>query len=227
MQIIFAILLVIVFSVGCFSKNARVQDPTELRTYVESAHGARAQTKSPEGSLWISNGYHSDIFRDRKARHINDVVTIVVSETTAAVASADAKSSRETSMSAGFDNLFGAEKGIKELPTMVSGNAGAGFEGKGTTTRATTLETTLTARVVDVLPNGYLVVEGIREIRVNNENQTIYLSGVVRPEDITPGNAVPSSAVAQMTVRVQGKGVVSQSTKPGWLYKILTGILPF
>jgi flagellar L-ring protein precursor FlgH len=154
-------------------------------------------------------------------------VTIIVRETTEAVASADASNSRETSVSAGFDNLFGAEKAIKELPTMVNGKGSSSFEGKGSTSRATTLQTTLTARVIDVLPNGYLVVEGMREIRVNNENQMVYLKGVVRPEDVGPNNAVVSSAIAQMSVRVQGKGVVSQSTNPGWLYRILTGILPF
>jgi flagellar L-ring protein precursor FlgH len=89
------------------------------------------------------------------------------------------------------------------------------------------LQTSLTARVIDVLPNGYLVVEGMREIRVNNENQGVYLTGVVRPADISPGNVVLSSAVAQMTVRVQGRGVVSQPIMPGWLYKILNNILPF
>jgi flagellar L-ring protein precursor FlgH len=71
------------------------------------------------------------------------------------------------------------------------------------------------------------VVEGKREIHVNNENQSIYLTGIVRPEDISSGNVVASSAIAQMSVRLQGKGVVSQPIKPGWLYKILNNILPF
>ena len=110
---------------------------------------------------------------------------------------------------------------------MIDGKVNNTFEGKGSTTRATTLQTTLAARIVDVMSNGNLLVEGVREIRVNNENQTVYLSGVVRPEDISWGNIVPSSRVAQMTVRVVGRGVVSQPLKPGWLYKIINGILPF
>jgi flagellar L-ring protein precursor FlgH len=72
-----------------------------------------------------------------------------------------------------------------------------------------------------------LVVEGKREIRVNNENQSVVLLGIVRPNDINKSNMVPSSAIAQMSVHVQGRGTVSQPIKPGWLYKILTGILPF
>lgn len=218
---------IVLLSSGCAAGGARVNDPTDLRDYVATAKQAQTATGAGTGSLWTNNGQSSNLFRDMKARYVNDVVTILVSESTQAAASADASSSRSTSANAGFDNLFGAEKLMKEIPTMVSGSSASGFDGKGSTTRATTLETTLTARVTDVLPNGYLVVEGKREIRVNNENQSVFLSGVVRPNDISKSNVVLSSAVAQMSVRVQGKGTVSQPIKPGWLYKILTGVMPF
>jgi flagellar L-ring protein FlgH len=222
-----ALTLAALVSAGCSPAKARVNDPTNLRGYIESANSAKAESEKNEGSLWAGNGYRSNLFRDSKARYVNDVVTIRVSETTQAVATADAKNSRASSSSAGFDNLFGLEKAIQELPAMISGKSDSNFEGTGSTSRATTLETSLTARVINVLPNGYLVVEGMREIRVNNENQSVYLTGVVRPEDVNANNMVLSSAVAQMSVRVQGKGMVSQPIKPGWLFKILNGILPF
>jgi flagellar L-ring protein FlgH len=221
------LILLAPISAGCGPTKARVNDPTDLRAYIDSANKAKAESGKGEGSLWTSNGYRSNLFRDSKARNVDDVVTIRVSETTQAVATADAKNSRATKATAGFDNLFGLEKAIKEVPSMVSGKSDSSFEGAGSTSRETTLQTSLTARVIDVLPNGYLVVEGMREIHVNNENQSIYLTGVVRPDDISSSNIVLSSAVAQMTVRVQGKGVVSQPIKPGWLFKILNGILPF
>jgi flagellar L-ring protein FlgH len=220
-------LFLIVFLSACHPKDAQVADPTKLGAYASEAKGKAAKTPAAEGSLWASRSGRSDLFRDFKARDINDVLTIRVIETTQAVASADASNSKNTQVTAGFDNFFGLEKSINELPTIVSGKGSGTYEGKGATTRATTLQTTLTARVVDVLPNGYLVVEGMREVRINNENQAVYLTGVVRPEDITKDNIVPSSAVAQMAVRVQGRGVVSQPLKPGWLYRILSGVLPF
>ncbi len=222
-----ALIFAALVSTGCRPTSAKVNDPTELRAYIESANRARTETGRNEGSLWTGNGYRSNLFRDSKARYIDDVVTIRVSETTQAVATADAKNTRATAASAGFDNLFGMEKAIKELPTMVSGKSDSSFQGAGSTSRETTLQTSLTARVIDVLPNGYLVVEGKREVRVNDENQSVYLTGVVRPEDISSNNTVLSSAVAQMSVRVQGKGIVSQPIKPGWLFKILSGIMPF
>jgi flagellar L-ring protein precursor FlgH len=223
----FPIVIIALICGGCGPKGVRVDDPTDLRGYIESAAKSQPETGAGLGSLWTSNGYRSDLFQDLKARHVNDMVTIRVFETTQAAASADAKNERDTNATAGFDNLFGAEKAINELPTLLSGKSSSSFEGKGSTSRATTLQTSLTARVIDVLPNGYLVVEGKREIRVNNENQSVYLTGVVRPQDIDSNNMVLSSAVAQMSVRVQGRGIASQPIKPGWLYRVLNGILPF
>jgi flagellar L-ring protein precursor FlgH len=224
---IFLFIWVAMIANDCIAKQAKTADPTGLREYVENAKKSHTETDSSTGSLWTSNGYRTNLFRDMKARFVNDALTIYVSETTQAAASADHASSKATSVTAGMNNFLGLEKRIKEMPNMVSGTSKSSFDGKGSTTRATTLATTLTARVTDILPNGYLVVEGTREVRVNNENQMVYLTGVVRPEDISTDNVVLSSAVAQMSVRVQGKGAVSQPIKAGWLYKILTSILPF
>ena len=224
--VVFGVLLPLVFS-GCVPKKAQINGSAALAAYVNDARKGFERHPTPEGSLYIENSRLSDLFRDFRARYINDVVTIRVFETTQAASSADAKNSRNTDFKAGFDKFFGAEKHINELPELVAGKSSSSFEGKGSTTRATTVQTSLTARVVDVLPNGYLVVEGVREVRVNNETQEVYLTGVVRPEDINRDNVVPSSAVAQMAVRVQGRGVVSQPLKPGWLYKILLGVMPF
>jgi len=221
------LMLLVPVSSGCGAPKAKAKDPTDLHAYIESANKAKTDSGKSEGSLWTGAGYRSNLFRDSKARYINDVVTIRVSETTQAASTADASNKRSTSSSAGFDNLFGLEKEVKELPTMVSGKNDSTFAGAGSTSRQTTLQTSLTARVIDVLPNGYLVVEGMREVHVNSENQSVYLTGVVRPEDVSANNTVLSSAVAQMSVRVQGKGVVSQPIRPGWLLKILNGILPF
>ncbi len=212
---------------ACGPKAVHTTAAGSLETYVAAANAQAPPQQTSDGSLWVGQGRTTNLFRDFKARDVNDVVTILVSESTEANSAADAASSKDSSAKAGFDNLFGAEKKIKELSSAVNGSSSATFKGSGSTTRATALTTTVTARVKSVLPNGYLVVEGVRELRVNNENQTIYLTGVVRPEDISARNIVPSGAVAQMEIRVQGRGVVSQPLKPGWLYRILNGILPF
>jgi flagellar L-ring protein FlgH len=213
--------------IGCAAGRVRVNNPIDLKEFGEDADQSRSVGELGSGSLWTSTGNNSNLFRDSKARFVNDVVTIRVSETTSAIASADAKNKKATSATAGMNNLFGLEKAIKQLPTLLSGKGDSSYEGKGSTSRDTMLETSLTARVTKVLSNGSLVVEGKREVRVNNENQSVYLTGVVRPEDISSNNVVLSSAVAQMSVHVQGRGAVSKPIKPGLLYRILTEVLPF
>jgi flagellar L-ring protein precursor FlgH len=212
---------------ACGPKNVRPSAAGSLGAFVAEANAQAAAPQSGDGSLWSAQGAYANLFRDFKARQVNDVVTILVAESTQANSAADTNSSRDTSAAVGFSNLFGAEKRVKELSNAVNGKSTSSFKGAGSTTRETSLSTTVTARVKGILPNGYLVIEGIRELRLNNESQTIFITGIIRPEDISAKNSVPSSAIAQMEVRVQGRGAVSQPIKPGWLYRILNGILPF
>jgi len=214
-------------SSACGPKSALIQAPDRLQAYVNEAKQSAAAVTPAEGSLWTGRGRQANLFRDFKAREVNDIVTIRVSESTSANAKADTKNTKATESKAGFDNLFGAEKLIKELPTAISGKASSSFTGEGSTNRTTSLTTTISARVADVLPNGNLLIEGARQIYLNDETQTVYLTGVVRPEDISAANIVSSSSVAQMVVSLHGKGSVSRPLKAGWLYKILNGVLPF
>ena len=216
-----------VIAAACGPKSVNSDAVTALGNYVAAAKADAGAAAAGEGSLYVSQGRRMDLFRDFKARHVNDIVTIRVVESTLASTSADAKTSKDSSVSAQFPNFMGLEKKIKELPTLVDATSSSSFEGAGSTSRSTNLQTNVSARVTDVLPNGYLVIEGVREVRVNNENQLITITGVVRPEDISAGNVVLSSAVAQMSIRLQGKGLVSQPLNPGWLYRILNVVLPF
>jgi len=114
------------------------------------------------------------------------------------------------------------------LANLASANSATSLNGSGTTLRQTTLTTTITARVTDVLPNGYLVVEGSKTLAVNSETQVITLRGVVRPADLTNANSVQSGNVAQMELKINGKGVVNDVIRrPNILYRILLGLLPF
>ena len=227
LAIVMAGILLLGSLAGCGPKAVHTTAAGSLGSFVADANAAAAPQKAAEGSLWVGHGTYSNLFRDFKARQVNDVVTILVAETTQASTAADATSNKASSAQIGFGGLFGVEKKISELPNLVDGKSTTTFKGSGSTTRQTALTTNITARVKAVLPNGYLVIEGVRELRLNNENQTLFLTGIVRPEDISSRNIVPSAAIAQMEVRLQGRGLVSQPLKPGWLYRILSGVLPF
>jgi flagellar L-ring protein precursor FlgH len=102
------------------------------------------------------------------------------------------------------------------------------LQGQGETSRETVLTTTLSARVTHVLPNGYVVLEGFKDVMINSERQVVTVRGVARWNDIGPANQVRSDRLANLEVRVQGKGVVEDAIRrPNFLYRLLLGILPF
>jgi flagellar L-ring protein FlgH len=204
-------------------------EKSALDQYVEDAH-RRAITAGAEspGSLWSSPATMADLATDVRARSAGDMVTIVVNEQASAVSTGQTKTSRASSANASINSLAGPLSTAGRLANRASANSTTSLDGQGTTLRQTTLTTTITARVIDVLPNGYLVVEGSKTLAVNSENQVITLRGVVRPADLTNANIVQSGNVAQMELKINGRGVVNDAIRrPNILYRILLGLLPF
>ena len=136
-------------------------------------------------------------------------------------------------MSAGAPNFLGLETnmtGIKnwmDLSNLINASASSKFDGSGSTTRKENLNATITAKVVDVLPNGNLLIEGRRNVKVNNEDQVILIEGTVRPKDISTDNVVNSSYVADARITYTGKGIISDRQSPGWLMNLVDKIWPF
>jgi flagellar L-ring protein precursor FlgH len=204
-------------------------EPSALDQYVDAAHkrAALAGAGSP-GSLWSGPANLADMAGDLKARNIDDVVTIVVNEQASAVSTGATKTSRASSANATVTSLAGTLPAAGKLENLANANSTVSLDGSGTTSRQTTLTTTVTARVTDVLPNGYLVIEGNRSVRVNSENQIVTIRGVVRPTDLSNTNTVASSSIAQMELKIDGRGVVNDAVhRPNFLYRLILGLLPF
>jgi flagellar L-ring protein precursor FlgH len=192
-----------------------------FQLYLESARAASAAPPAPD-SLWMAG-----LSADLRARRLNDLVTVRVVELVSAQGSADSSLDKDSSASASVTNLFGLESrfpGWLDPTSLAALGANTSFQGGGSTTRAGSLTATLTARVADVLPNGDLALEGVREIDINGDRQIIVLTGVVRPSDIGPGNVVPSTAVGQMRIRYFGRGLIKDNLQPGWLVRVLNKI---
>jgi flagellar L-ring protein precursor FlgH len=129
---------------------------------------------------------------------------------------------------ASVSSLAGKKSATGALANLANASNNTQLQGQGTTSRGTTLSTTVTVEVTDVLPNGNLVVQGQKEISVNSEKQVITIRGIVRPDDLSAANSVPSDRVARMEILVNGKGVVNDAVKrPFILYRLLLGLLPF
>jgi flagellar L-ring protein precursor FlgH len=190
-----------------------------LQQYLASARSAAPA--GPE-SQWMAG-----LFGDLRARRVNDLVTVRVVETVSAQGSADSTLDKSSSAGASVPNLFGLESkypGFLDPSALATLGASTGFKGGGSTARSGSLSAVLTARVAEVLPNGDLALEGVREIEINGDRQIVVLTGVVRTSDIGPGNVVASTAVGQMRIRYFGRGLIKDNLSPGWLVRVLNKI---
>jgi len=219
-------------SAGVFSKKKKpeAETPSPLKQYVTEANqnNSASQAARAPGAIWSPNSIFANLVMDLKASRVDDLVTIVVLEKASAVATGDVKTQRASTAQSSIQAAGGLTKAAGPWANLAKTNTNTQLQGTGTTSRGTTLTATVSARVVNVLPNGYLVVEGVKRVQVNSENQVITVRGVVRPYDLDPTNAVPSDRVAQMEIQVNGKGVIGDSIRRPWfLYRLLLGLLPF
>jgi len=180
------------------------------------------------GSIYSSQSRFADLTRDMRASQIGDLVTIVVLDSASAVSTGATSTSRKASASASVTSLAGMTSPTGPLTNMANLGGQSKLDGQGTTSRKTTLTTTLSARVTNVLPNGYLVVEGDKDVAINSEHQTVQIRGVLRWNDLSPNNQISSNSLAALEIRINGKGVVGDAIRrPNFLYRLLLGILPF
>lgn len=184
------------------------------------------------GSIWQASTVA--LAEDGKAKRLGDIVTIVITETASASKAASTATGRTSSMSAGIPAFMGLQgAGILlnnlggDLGNLIEAQAGSQFDGSGSTTRSETLNATITAKVIDVLPNGNLQIEGRRNVRVNNEDQIVTIRGTIRQRDITPENRINSVYIADAQISYSGEGIISDRQKPGWLMNLVDKLWPF
>jgi len=188
-----------------------------------------------EGSLWSEISGIS-LYPDRTARKVGDIVTVRIVEDPEAELSANTKTTRSSSIDAKL-KLFGYMKALGEKnprlaqdpgeDELIKAGLGLSFDGKGSSDRVGHVKAYVSAIVLKVLLNGSLYINGRREIRVNNETQYITLSGIIRPEDISPSNEISSTYVADAKIVYSGTGVLADKQRPGWLGRIIDYVWPF
>lgn len=207
----------------------RVPPPSQRSAPARSA----AAPAAGANSLWRDE---AGLYEDLKARRVNDLVTINVVENISGSGEADTATSKKSTLDGKVTGFFGAPLDLNRpnlygrgntFSPSVSGSMENKFEGSGATNRKGRIAGTLTARVVDVMQNGNLLVESRKEITINNERQLLVLRGIVRPADISTENTVASTKVADAEIFLVGDGVVQEKQKPGWLVRMLDKVWPF
>ena len=192
-----------------------------------------AKPQPAAGSIWSGESTNNLIFSDKKARYVNDIVTIIISETAAGGNKASTNTSRDTSTSAsitallGLDNKILAHNAYMDGEISIGGKSANSLKGAGDTTRSSALSASISARVLKVYDNGNLLIEGKRQLTVNAEDQYIIITGIVRPEDITASNTVASQYIADARILYTGDGVINDKMRPGWLTRVVDWVWPF
>lgn len=185
----------------------------------------------PAQSLWGQGGARS-MFSDKRASGIGDVLTIVVQEVTSTAKDNSTATKKKTSMDAAISSFFFSPAGSKllthngQMPSLKYGMDNQ-FSGGGTINNSERMVAQVAVKVIDVLPNGNLVIEGSRETAFSGEKQNIVLRGIVRQEDVTSANTVFSYNVADAKIQIIGKGSISDTQRKGWFTKIWDKVTPF
>ncbi|OVE80550.1 hypothetical protein BVY03_06200 [bacterium K02(2017)] len=185
------------------------------------------------GSLWVDT-YSSHMYTNlHRASRIGDMVTILIEEVASGTESAQTKTERKSRHGLSLNGLFGL---VTKLTSAITGFEGSRaidvehnnkHDGKGETKRKGELQAKLTARVIKVLKNGDMMIRGQKNIKVNNEEQSLIVEGFIRPYDINSDNTIMSTFISDARITFNGFGTVSDKQKPGWLTRILDHILPF
>jgi flagellar L-ring protein precursor FlgH len=224
---------------ACATPSSKLPPPPPKYVHDMSDHSS----SSSANSLWADG---ENLFSDIKARRVNDLVTILIVENLSGSGTADTTTTRDSSVDLELAEFLGMAKdfGIQDRSLLhhlynigesdatkfnpsIKGSGKSDFKGEGDTNREGALNATITAKVVEVMPNGNLVLESRKELTINNETQILVLRGIARGEDITSANTLISTKLADAQVYYVGDGVIQEKQSPGWLVRISDHLWPF
>ena len=214
---------------GCVAStpSTAVHQPMTIRPEVKPLAGAA------NGSIYNAASARP-LFEDRRARYIGDTITINITEKTAAAKKSESKADRTHDTSVAIPTISGIPFKSFQSPTingaatpMVSANSATTFEGSGENTSSNNFTGTLTVTVIEVYPNGNLLVSGEKQIGLKDGEEFIRFSGVVNPNNITASNTVQSTQVADARIEYKANGFLDTAQVMGWLGRFFLTFLPF
>jgi flagellar L-ring protein precursor FlgH len=222
-------LFVLLFS-GCASINH--PEAVKIPEPLEEIQMPQVLEKSA-GSLWSNDA--ASIYSDHKAKNIGDIIGVTITEKDSASKEATTTTGKTSTIGGGLKNFFGLEKSgdLKkaapnlDLANMVNTNFSNSFDGNGKTARKGDLTAQLSVQVIGVYPNGNLKIRGGKEVMVNNEVQIVYITGIIRPVDVTAANTIASNKILNARISYTGKGVLSDKQEAGWLGRTIDNVWPF
>lgn len=219
--------------VGESPKTSKINDPTQNPNYrpVSMPMPAPKTAAANVNSLWRPGA--RAFFKDNRAGEVGDILTIKVSLSDSGTLSNKTTEARDNSEKTSAFKLLGYEAQLHKLfpnpdaSNLASMGSTHGVSGEGKITRSEALSITLAAVIIQVLPNGNLVLAGKQEVRVNNELRELTVSGVIRPSDIDSTNTITSEKIAEARITYGGRGTISDLQQPRYGQQIFDILFPF
>lgn len=221
--------------IGC---NASKQSPSVMPpiTPVQTYHEPEERYNNP-GSIFSSDE-HDGLFADTRARRVGDIVMVKVVETHKAKNKTDITNNKNNSNAYSINGFFGQSRagfvpGVGDPAMKADGGIGFGTSSVSNSTISgevkseNTVTATIAARVLRILPNNLLQIEGVREIGVNGETQYMVLTGLIRPMDVNADNTITTNRIADAQIAYYGKGILSDKNKPGWFTRFMDHAWPY
>ena len=216
--------LVLVFSAGLLAACTTVP-PTNVHQPMTARPQPRQEIPAASGSIYQA-GTSRTLFEDRRARYVGDTMTILITETTSASTKSNTNVSRSGSIAAAVPTISGLPG--KSLQGMeLSASSSASMAGKGDAAANNVFTGNITVTVIEVLPNGNLLVSGEKQVSIGAGTEYIRLSGVVNPYFISTANTISSTNVADARIEYKESGVISEAQVMGWLARFFMSVLPF
>ncbi len=215
-------------------KLSPVTDPTPIAAPSAVAMPISLPESESAGanSLW-RNGSRQ-FFKDQRASRVGDILTVEISIKDSAQLQNDTARSRTGKSAGGITNLFGLEGKIASaLPgdvdpsKLIDASGSSSASGTGSVKRAETVELTVAAVVVQILPNGNLVIAGRQQVKINSEMRELTVSGVIRPQDISADNTIMHTQIAEARIDYGGRGDISAMQRPRWGQRVLDAAAPY
>ncbi|HSD36469.1 MAG TPA: flagellar basal body L-ring protein FlgH [Rhodocyclaceae bacterium] len=198
--------------------------PTAVHQPMTARPEPAPQVQSANGSIY--GAATRPIFEDRRARLVGDTLTVNIVEKTQASKNANTSATRAADTSVGISSMVGVP-GKFLAPMSVGAKDDTSFAGKGASAANNTFTGTMTVTVIEVYPNGNLLVSGEKQVAINQGQEFIRFSGVVNPNYVTSSNTVQSVQVADARVEYRGSGYIDEAQTMGWMQRIFMNILPF
>jgi flagellar L-ring protein precursor FlgH len=211
---------ILLFATAAAAWGAKTKEPGKqttppdvaLNQYIERVRAEHAAETHSPGSIWSANSRLTTLVSDVKAARVHDPIAVVVSESLTASTDGTVKNSRASTASSQVSALLGKIGGSNALNNLLNQSSASALNAQGQSVTDSSITTTLGGEVADVLPNGMLVIQVVRQLTFNQQTQLIRLRGLVRPEDVNAQNQVLSTAITDMELEVVGKGIVNDAT---------------